>query len=92
MFDIPEDYTGIDAIFRDANVTQLIHYDFDGQKTDSTDVDDEHLNTEFASPLLTQEREGRTALTQTYHSNEERKFVEKHTVDFSKNGESPVPC
>ena len=71
MSDIPEDHEGIDAIFRDANVTKLTNYDFDGQYPDPTEVDGEHLRIEFASPLLTQERCARIDLTQTHHSTEE---------------------
>ena len=71
MFDIPEDYEGIDAIFRDTNFTQLINYDSDGQYPDPTEVDDEHFRSEFASPLPTQEKGARTDLSQIHHSNEE---------------------
>ena len=71
MFDIPEDYEGIDAIFRETNFTQLINYDSDGQYPDRTEVDDKHLRSEFASPLPTQERGARTDPTQTHLSNEE---------------------
>ena len=49
LFDIPEDYEGIDAIFKDTNFTQLI-YDSDGQYPDPTEIDDEHLRSEFATP------------------------------------------
>ena len=71
-FDIPEDYDGIDTILRDVNVTQLSNYDFDRQYVDTIGVDDQHLRSEFASPLLTQEgEEARKDLSQTYHSNEE---------------------
>ena len=52
LFDIFEDHVGVDAIFRDANVTELINYDFDGQCPDPIDVDDEHFRSEFVSPLL----------------------------------------
>ena len=68
LFDIPEDYDGIDAFFRDTNFTQLFNNDSDGQHPDPTEVDDEHLRSEFASPLPTQERGARTDLTQTHHS------------------------
>ena len=71
LFDTLEDYEGIDAIFRDKNFTQLIDYDSDGQYPDPTEVDDEHLRSEFASPLPRQERGARTDLTQIHHSNEE---------------------
>ena len=71
LFDFPEDYEGVDASFRDTNLTQLINHDSDGQYPDPTAVDDEHFKSEFASPLPTQERGARTDLTQTHHSNEE---------------------
>ena len=71
MFDIPEDYESVDAIFRDTKFTQLINYDSDGQYPDPTEVDDEHLRSECGSPLPAQERGARTDLTQTPHSDEE---------------------
>ena len=71
LFDIPEDYEGTDAIFRDANVTQLSNYDFDRQYPDTPEVDEEHFGSAFASPPLTQKTGARADLTQTYHSNEE---------------------
>ena len=71
LFDIREDYEGTDAIFRDANFTQLINYDSDGQYKDHPEVDDEHLRSEFASPLPMQERGWRTDLSQTQHTNDE---------------------
>ena len=70
LSDIPEDYEGIDAIFRETTFTRLINYDSDGQYPGPFEVDDEHLRSEFASPLPAQER-ARTDLTQTHHSNEE---------------------
>ena len=70
LFDIPEDYDGIDEIFTDTNFTQLI-CDSDGQYPDPAEVDDEHLRSEFASPLQMQERKAKTDLTQTHHSFEE---------------------
>ena len=70
LFDIPEDYDGIDEIFRDTDCTQLI-YDSDGQYLAPTEVDDEHLRSEFASPLQVQKREAKTDLTQTHHSDEQ---------------------
>ena len=55
LFDIPEDYDGIDEIFKDTNYTQLI-YDSDGQYPDPAEVDNEQLRSELASPLQMQER------------------------------------
>ena len=50
LFNISEDYDGSDEIFRDTNFIQLI-YD------PTTEVDDEHLRSEFASPLQMRERQ-----------------------------------
>ena len=54
-------------------MTQLTH-DTDVQYPHPTEVGDEHLRNEFASPLQMQEREAKTDLTQTRHSNEESMF------------------
>ena len=62
LFDIPEDYDGLDKIFRKTNFTPLM-YDSDLQYPDPTEVDDEHLRSECASPLPTWERGARTDLT-----------------------------
>ena len=53
LFDIFEDYDGIDEIFRDRNFTQLI-YDSNGQYPNLAEVDDEHLRSDSASPLQMQ--------------------------------------
>ena len=70
LFDIPEGYDGIDEIFRDINFAQLI-YESNGQSPNPAEVDEEHLRSEFASPLQMQERGAKTDLTQTHHSHEQ---------------------
>ena len=78
MFDIQEDHDDIDEIFTDRNFTQLC-YDSNGQYPDPAEVDDEHLRSEFASPLQMQERGVKTHLPR----------VAKSTVDFT-NGETLI--
>ena len=74
LFDTPEDYDGIDEIFRDTNFTQLI-YDSDGQYPDPAEVDNEHLRSECASPLQMQKKGSKTDLTETHHPHEESLLV-----------------
>ena len=89
MFDIPEDFEGLDTIFRGANLTQLSNCDMDSKKPVTTQVDDEHLRNAVATPLLTQESGERTDVTQTYHSNEEGLLRSAPSILVST--EQPVP-
>ena len=84
---IPEDFEGLDTIFRGA-LTQLSNHDID-KKPANTEVDNEHLGSAFASPLLTHEREARADLTRTYHPNKESLLRSAPSVSVSTG--HPVP-
>ena len=88
MFDIPEDFEGLDTIFRGANLTQLSNCDIDSKKPVTTQVGDEHLRNAVATPLLTQESGERADVTHTYHSNEEGLLRSAPTILVST--EQPV--
>ena len=89
LFDIPEDFEGLDTIFRGANLTQLSNCDMDSNKPVTTEVGDEDLRNAVASPLLTQESGERADVTQTYHSNEDGLLRSVPSILVST--EQPVP-